>query len=237
MTEIRALTFDVFGTVVDWRGGVLREVRSVGAKLGVDADWEAFVDDWRYDGYIGGIARVQRGELPFMTADALHRRKLDELIASYGLGALTEAERDDLNRAWHRLDPWPDAVAGLDRLRSKFMVSTLSNGNLSLLVNMSRRAGLRWDCVLSADLLGAFKPQAECYLGAVRHLDLEPNQVLMVAAHKNDLFAAQKAGLRTAFVPRPEEAGPQRNIDLTPDESFDFVAEDFEALASQLGCD
>jgi 2-haloacid dehalogenase len=171
-----------------------------------------------------------------MTTDQLHRRKLDELLAEHGIDA-TEEERDILNRAWHRLDPWPDSVAGLERLRSKFIVSTLSNGNFSLLVNMARHAGLGWDCILSADVTRAFKPDRDCYLAASRFLDLPAEEVMMVAAHKADLKAAQAAGLQAAFVPRPAEAGPSRQVDLTPDPAFQFVATDFNDLATQLGCD
>ncbi len=231
---LRALVFDVFGTVVDWRSSVIRELQTVGARHGVTADWGAFVDAWRYEGYIGGIARINRGELPFMTTDELHRRKLDELLPAYGLDDLPEAERADLNRAWHRLDPWPDSVPGLWRLKQRWIISTLSNGNVALLVNMAKRAGLPWDCVLGADLLGAFKPKPEAYLAGARALGLEPGQVMLVAAHKADLKAAQAAGLRTAFIPRPAEAGPNIAVDLTPDPSFDLTAPDFLELARLL---
>lgn len=236
LEDVRALTFDVFGTVVDWRSSVIRELQAVGRKHGVISDWGAFVDDWRYDGYIGGIGKVIRGELPFMTTDALHRRKLDELLEKHNLSGLDEAARDYLNRAWHRLDPWPDSVAGLSRLRSKFIVSTLSNGNVSLLVDMAKHAGLTWDCVLGADVTGAFKPHPDCYKNGARILDLRPEQVMMVAAHKNDLQAAQKVGFQAAFVPRADEAGPNRKVDLTPDPAFQIVAKDFHDLAEQLGC-
>jgi 2-haloacid dehalogenase len=235
MPEVRALTFDVFGTVVDWRTSVIREVEAFAARRQVSLDAGAFVDTWRYEGYMGGIGRIRRGELPFMTTDALHRRKLDELLAHHGIDA-TEEERDHLNRAWHRLDPWPDSVSGLRRLRSKFIVSTLSNGNFSLLVNMARHAGLGWDCILSADVTNAFKPDPDCYLAAARFLDLQPAEVMMVAAHKADLKAAQAAGLQAAFVARPTEAGSSRQVDLTPDPAFQFVATDFNDLATQLGC-
>lgn len=234
--DVRALTFDVFGTVVDWRGSVIREVAAAAASLGVRGDWASFTDEWRYDGYAAGIGRVVRGEAPMTTADAIHRAKLDELIPKYGLGALNEPARASLNRAWHRLEPWPDAVAGLARLRTGYIVSTLSNGNVSLLVEMAKHAGLTWDCVLSAELTGAFKPSPRCYAEGVRLLGLEPRQVMMVAAHKNDLLAAAKVGLRTAFIPRPAEAGPGRAIDLTPDPSFDVVANDCHDLATRLGC-
>jgi 2-haloacid dehalogenase len=238
-TDVRALTFDVFGTVVDWRTSVIRECQELAARKGIPAeqsgDWGAFVDDWRYDGYMGGIGRVRRGELPFQTADALHRAKLDALLADRGI-ELTEAEVDDLNKAWHRLDPWPDSVAGLERLRTRFTVSTLSNGNVGLLVNMAKRSGLGWDCVLSAEVTGAFKPEPQCYLRAAELLGLQPNQVMMVAAHQRDLQAAQSVGFRAAFIPRPDEAGPNREVDLTPDPAFDFVAPGLDDLARQLGC-
>jgi 2-haloacid dehalogenase len=234
--EIRALTFDVFGTVVDWRTSVIREVEAVAARFGVQVDAGAFADDWRYDGYVGGIGKILRGELPFMTTDELHRRKLESLLEEHGMTALDETGRDHLNRAWHRLDPWPDSGEGLARLRTKYICSTLSNGNVALLVNMARHAGLQWDCVLAADILGFFKPQPECYQSGARFLGLEPGQVLMVAAHRQDLLSAQKAGLQAAFVPRPTEAGPNREVDLTPDPSFRFVARDFHDLADQLGC-
>lgn len=233
--QVRALTFDVFGTVVDWRTSVIRQSREFGARHGLDLDWDAFVDDWRYDGYMGGIRQVIDGALPFQTADALHRRKLEQLLAAAG-ARLSDADLDAWNRAWHALDPWPDSVGGLARLRTRFIVSTLSNGNVALLVDMARRAALPWDCVLAADVTGAFKPQPECYRRAAEVLGLQPDQVMMVAAHKGDLFAAANVGLRTAFVPRPQEAGPQREVDLTPDPAFDLVAHDFHQLADQLGC-
>jgi 2-haloacid dehalogenase len=233
---VRALTFDVFGTVVDWRSSVIRQCRAFGARHGVETDWESFVDAWRYDGYIGGILAVLSGELPFQTAGALHRRKLDALLIARGITGISEAEIAALNRAWHHLDPWPDAAAGLRRLRSKFVVSTLSNGEVALLVDLSRHAGLDWDCVLSAELTGAFKPARACYAAAARLLGLAPEQAMMVAAHKADLVAAQAAGFQAAFVPRPLEAGADRAVDLSPDPAFQIVATDFDDLANQLGC-
>jgi len=233
---IRALVFDVFGTVVDWRSSVIRQCEEFGARHGVKLDWGAFVDDWRYDGYIGGSILIRKGELPMMTTDQLHRRKLDMLLAQHGLERVDETERDRLNRAWHRLDPWPDSVEGLRRLRTRYIVSTLSNGNVSLLVDMAKHAGLTWDCVLSADLIGAYKPDPRMYEGACRFLDLTAEEVLMVAAHKNDLRAAQKCGLQAAFVPRPAEAGPSRSPDLDFDPAFQYNATSFEELAAQMGC-
>jgi 2-haloacid dehalogenase len=232
---VKALTFDVFGTVVDWRTSVIRQGEELGARLGIELDWGDFVDRWRYEGYMGGTQRVRKGELPFMTTDELHRLKLDSLLAEHNI-SLSPAETDDFNRAWHRLDPWPDSVAGLGRLKQKYVISTLSNGNVALLVNMAKSAGLPWDCVLGADATRAFKPEPDCYLAGVRFLGLEPGQVMMVAAHQADLKAAQAVGLKAAFVPRPTEAGPNRNVDLTPDPAFDVVAESFLDLADKLGC-
>ena len=236
LPDVQALTFDVFGTVVDWRSTVIREVTAaLGEGKGLDADWGAFADRWRFEGYVGGIQAIRRGERPFTTADALHRAKLDELLGELG-NPLDEAEAADLNRVWHRLDPWPDSVGGLRRLGTRFTVSTLSNGNLALLVNMAKHSGLPWDCFLSADLLGHFKSDPETYLSAARALTLDPAQVMMVAAHKPDLEAAGACGLRTAFVPRPREHGPSVTVDLEPDDRFDCNATDFHDLAAQLGC-
>ncbi len=233
--EVRALTFDVFGTVVDWRSAVVREVAAALGGKGLTGDWEAFADRWRFEGYVGGIGAIRRGERPFTTADTLHRAKLAELLAELG-DPLSEGERTHLSRAWHRLDPWPDAVGGLGRLRSRYIVATLSNGNLALLVNMAKRAGLPWDCMLSADILGHFKSDPETYLAAARALDLDPAQVMMVAAHKADLEAARACGLRTAFVPRPAETGPDHAYAGEPDPRFTLNASDFHDLAAQLGC-
>ncbi len=236
LADVRALAFDVFGTVVDWRSAVVREVAAtLGEGMGLDGDWEAFADRWRFEGYIDGIGAIRRGERPFTTADALHRARLDALLAEHG-AALDEAQTERLNHVWSRLDPWPDSIGGLRRLGAHFIVSTLSNGNLSLLVNMAKHAGLPWDCFLSADLLGHFKPDPETYLAAARALSLEPRQVMMVAAHKADLEAARACGLAAAFVPRPHEHGPSVSVDLEPDDRFDINATDFHDLATQLGC-
>jgi 2-haloacid dehalogenase len=233
---VRALTFDVFGTVVDWRSSVIRQLREFGTKYGVETDWETFADEWRYDGYIGGIGLIRKGELPFQTAGQLHRRKLDVLLAERGITGVPDEAVADLNLAWHRLDPWPDSVKGLKKLRSKFIVSTLSNGEVRLLVDMAKFGGLEWDCILSAEVTGAFKPEPQCYLRAIEILGLEPHEVMMVAAHKGDLKAAQAQGMQAAFIPRPHEAGPNRTVDLTPDPAFQLWANGLEELASKLGC-
>jgi len=180
------------------------------------------------------MARVRSGELPWMTIDQLHRMILDELLARFAIEGLTEEDIDHLNRVWHRLDPWPDARRGLARLKRRYLIATLSNGNLALLVNMAKHARLPWDCVLSAELFGHYKPDREAYLGAARLLGLAPRQVMLVAAHKDDLYAAKACGLRTAFVRRPLEYGPKVRADLKPERAFDCNADDFLDLASQL---
>ncbi len=236
LSDVRALTFDVFGTVVDWRTTVTRELAAtLGEGKGLEADWEALAARWRFEGYVGGIGAIRGGERPFTTADALHREKLDEILAELG-NPLDEEEAAELNRVWHRLDPWPDSVGGLGRLRKRFVVSTLSNGNFALLVNMAKHSGLPWDGFLSADLLGHFKSDPETYISAARALSLEPGQVMMVAAHKADLDAAAGCGLHTAFVPRPKEMPAGRPTDLEFEDRFDFNATDFHDLATQLGC-
>ena len=231
--SIKALAFDVFGTVVDWRSTVIREGRALGTAKGLDVDWAAFADAWR-DGYGPAMSRVRNGELQWKTIDELHRLILDGLLERFSITGLDEAEKDHLNRVWHRLDPWPDAVEGLTRLKSSFIIASLSNGNVALLVNMAKHGGLPWDAVLSAELAGRYKPDREVYLKAADLLDLEPAAVMMVAAHKGDLRAAAKAGLRTAFVPRPRER-PNRQIDLSVDGEFDVSATDFVDLAGKLG--
>ena len=232
--EIVALTFDVFGTVVDWRTSVIREGEMLSQEKGFDVDWGEFADRWR-GGYGPSMNRVRTGELPWTKIDVLHRMVLDELIIEYGLTGLSEEETDHLNRVWHRLIPWPDTVRGLHRLRSQYLITTLSNGNVSLLTNMAKNAGMPWDCILSSELSGHYKPDPEVYLMAAELLSLPPNRVMMVAAHKGDLRAAQRVGLKAAFVARPFERGPGRTVDTSPEPDFDYWASDFEDLAEQLG--
>ena len=230
---IRALAFDVFGTVVDWRSSVARELAAFGARHGISDDWSAFADDWRA-GYVPAMDRVRRGELPWTRIDDLHRGRLVELLDDRGID-VDDAEIDDLNRAWHRLDPWPDAVAGLTRLKKRFVITTLSNGNVSLLTNMAKYAGLPWDCVLSAEIFRHYKPDPETYRGCAEILDVAPDELMMVAAHPSDLRAARDAGLRTGFVFRPAEYGPERSLRKPADDEFDVSADDFGDLAEQLG--
>ena len=233
LETVEALTFDVFGTVVDWRSSIIEEGRQLTSRTGIAVDWPRFADEWRA-GYGPAMRRVRSGELPWTRIDDLHRMILDGLIPEFGLTALDESERDDLNRVWHRLQPWPDSVSGLTRLRSRYILASLSNGNVALLVNMAKHGGLPWDAVLSAELARHYKPDPEAYLTAADLLGLKPEQVMMVAAHKGDLRAAGALGFRTAFVPRPGEYGPDREVDMTPDPSFDIVATDFNDLADVL---
>ena len=235
LRDIKALTFDVFGTVVDWRGSLIEEGRRLGRRKRITADWTALADAWR-GGYRPAMDRVRRGALPWTNIDGLHRMILDELLVKSGIAGLTEADKDHFNRAWHRLAPWQEAVAGLKRLKKRYVIATLSNGNVALLTNMAKHGGLPWDCVLSAELFGHYKPDPEAYQGAARLLGLTPGEVLMVAAHKDDLDAAARAGLRTAFVQRPLEFGEAAKKDVAFEPRFDVNAKDFVDLARQLGC-
>jgi len=230
--SIRALVFDVFGTVVDWRGSIIREGEALSAAKGLNVDWRGFADAWR-QGYQPAMARAMRGE--WANIDTLHRAILDEIRPRFGLGVLDEPDVEHLNRVWHRLAPWPDAIEGLQRLKTRFTISTLSNGNVSLLVDMAKYAGLPWDCVLSAELFGKYKPDPAVYQGAARLLGVESDALLMVAAHPSDLAAAQRAGLRTAYVPRPLEWGLGGYREPVGSTRFDVVAADFVELAAALG--
>lgn len=232
---IRALTFDVFGTVVDWRGSLIREGQALGRARGLGhVDWAKFADAWR-GLYQPQLERVRSGALPWTKLDDLHRESLERLLGDFGIAGLTEEEIDAFNRAWHRLDPWPDAVPGLVRLERRFILATLSNGNVALIVNMARHAGLPWDAVLGAEVAKHYKPQPEAYLVTAELLGLRPGQCLMVAAHNNDLAAASKQGFRTAFVLRRTEYGPGQTTNLRPEGAWDVVAEDFLDLAAKLG--
>jgi len=232
--EARALVFDVFGTVVDWRTSVAIEVQELAKKKGLTVDGEKFADAWRA-GYAPSMNRVRTGELPWTKLDALHRMTLDRILVDFKMAGLTDAERDALNRAWHRLRPWPDSVPGLTRLKKKFIIAPLSNGNISLMTDMAKHAGLPWDCILGAELVRHYKPDREVYQSAADILDVRPDEVMMVAAHLGDLRAAKAVGLRTAFVARPLEYGPDGKPDLKGDGSVDVSAKDFNDLAAQLG--
>lgn len=229
--QLRLLAFDVFGTVVDWHGSIAREADAMG--LGVAGGELALA--WR-DGYRPAMDRVRSGELPWTRLDELHRMILDQVLARLGMEYLSEEERRHLILAWHRLDPWPDAVPGLLRLRRRHTVCTLSNGNLGLLADMAKRAGLPWDLILSAEVFGRYKPDPEVYLGACRVFDLQPREMLMVAAHRDDLAGARRAGCATAYVARPLERGPGAPAGPERDPQADWNARDLLDLADQLGC-
>lgn len=231
MHGLRALAFDVFGTVVDWRSSIIAELQSFGVRHGLQRDWASFADAWRA-GYAPAMDRVRRGELPWTRIDDLHRAILVDLLGDV---AVAESDIDELNRAWHRLVPWPDSVAGLQRLKQRFVITTLSNGNVSLLTNMAKGAGLPWDCVISAELFGHYKPDPEAYLGCARLLDVAPHELMLVACHPSDLRAARESGLRTGYVVRPLEQGSGRPLPEIADAEFDVMAHDFIDLAHRLG--
>jgi len=233
--SVKALVFDVFGTVVDWHGSIAREVRGLAKAKGLRVNAVKFARAWRA-GYRPAMDRVRRGEAPFAKIDVIHRAILEDVLRQFKVTALTDDEKAHLNLAWHRLKPWPDSPRGLKRLKSKFIIATLSNGNTGLLVNMAKNGGLPWDCVFSSDTFNHFKPDPEMYLGAADRLDLKPEQVMMVAAHKHDLRAAATHGLKTAFVKRPHEFGRNNNPDLASEAEFTVNAESFLDLADQLGC-
>ncbi len=231
---IRALCFDVFGTVVDWRSSIVREGRVLFDRLQLGAiDWEVFADDWRA-GYAPAMQQVRSGALPWTDLDGLHRRILERLLAERQR-VLDEADVVNLNRVWHRLAPWADSVSGLTRLKARTTITTLSNGHVALLLNMAKHAGLPWDTVLSAELFAHYKPDPEVYLGAARLLGLAPHQVMMVAAHPSDLRAAAACGLRTAYVDRPLERGAAGAREIWTPGEFDVAAIDVVDLADRLG--
>tara|TARA_R110002167_G_scaffold52746_1_gene151956 strand:- start:743 stop:1447 length:705 start_codon:yes stop_codon:yes gene_type:complete len=232
---IKALTFDVFGTVVDWRGSIAREGAALGRRLGIERDWNAFALAWRAR-YQPAMQRVRSGEIGFVKLDVLHRMNLVDTLAEFEIEGLDEAAIDDLNRAWHRLDPWPDVVEGLTRLKTKYILVTLSNGNVSLMVNMAKRAGLPWDAILGAEVARHYKPQPEAYLITAEMLGLQPEECMMVAAHNGDLVAAGKTGFRAAFVSRPTEYAADQDFDIAAENDYDFAADSFTDLAQQLGC-
>jgi 2-haloacid dehalogenase len=227
----QVLAFDIFGTVVDWHGSIEREMQA----LYPSVDANAFALAWRA-GYQPAMTRVRSGELGWTRIDELHRLILDDLLPQFGLSHLSEAERVHLNRVWHRLDAWPDSVAGLLRLKKKFTICSLSNGNLGLLTNMAKRAGLPWDCVLSAEVFRAYKPDPATYLGVAQLFDLAPYQVMLCAAHHDDLEAARACGLRTAYIERPLEFGALQPKDVSPIAGNDLHARDILALADLFDC-
>ena len=229
--QVKVLAFDVFGTVVDWHGSIAREV----AKLYPEVDAQLFARRWR-EGYAPAMARVMRGELGWTRIDELHRMILDAMLPDFGLAHLNQPQRQHLNRAWHRLDPWPDVVEGLLRLKTKYLICTLSNGNIGLLANMAKRAALPWDCILSAEVFRAYKPDPATYGGVAKTFDLAPEQTMLVAAHHDDLAGARKTGMRTAYIERPLEFGATHIKDVAARDVNDMHGRDFIDLADQLGC-
>jgi 2-haloacid dehalogenase len=228
------IVFDTFGTVVDWRGSLIDDLTAFGRTRGIQADWPALIDAWRA-AYRPSMDRVRSGEVAWTRLDDLHRGSLDRLVAEFGIKGLTEQDLVHINLGWHRLNPWPDSVPGLTRLKKQFVIGPLSNGNVSLLTYMAKHAGLPWDMVFGSDLFRHFKPDPETYLGVARLMDLAPDQVMLAAAHNGDLANARKCGLMTAFFPRPSEYGPHQKRDYAADQDWDFVARDIEDLATQLG--
>ncbi|HEX7565605.1 MAG TPA: haloacid dehalogenase type II [Bradyrhizobium sp.] len=236
VSGVKALVFDVFGTVVDWRSSLIADFTQWGATRGISADWTALVDGWR-GAYVASMDDVRKHpERGYVILDQLHRRSLKKLVAQFSIQGLNEADLHHLTMGWHRLHAWPDSVAGLTRLKQKYIIGPLSNGNVALLTNMAKFAGLPWDLVLSAELFEHYKPDPETYLGAARLLGLAPQQVMMVAAHNGDLKAAQQLGLKTAFVARPTEYGPLQKHDFEATGDWDIVARDFGGVADRMGC-
>lgn len=235
-SAVRACVFDTFGTVVDWRSSVIAEAKGWGHAKGLSIDWAQFADRWRM-GYGPAMDRVRSGVLPWTTLDDLQRLILDDLLKDHGIEGLSAAEKTDWAHVWRRLKPWPDSVEGLTRLKRKFIISPMSNANMALMVRLAKFAGLPWDVVLGSDLVRRYKPDREMYLSAPSYLDLKPEQVMMCAAHADDLRAARSCGLRTAFIHRPDEfgAGPAGVPDVAKPGDFDLVCTGIVDLAQQLG--
>lgn len=234
MTDnIKALFFDVFGTLVDWRTSIASEAQTILEPLGYRIDWFAFADAWRGE-YQTGMEEVRSGRIPFSRLDVIHRRNLDRILPRFELEKVAEEHIVALNLAWHRLDAWPDVPGGLARLRTKFWLGPVSNGNISLIVDLARRNDMPWDAILGAEIAGDYKPKPRVYLAACEAFDLPPERCMMVAAHSNDLVAAANCGLKTAHIARPNEKGPGKG-ESAPSVKVDFAARDLLDLAGQLG--
>lgn len=231
---VKALIFDTFGTVVDWRGSIIEEGKEWGKAKKLDIDWGRFADRWRA-GYAPAMDKVRTGTMPWTKLDDLHRMLLEELLKEFHIEGLSEQEKDNWNRVWHRLQPWPDSIAGLTRLKKKYSIAPCSNGNVALLNDMAKHAGLPWDLILGAEVARHYKPDKEAYLTSVSLLGLTPGEVMMCAAHRGDLGSARSFGLRTGFIHRPNEYGPVKQGDKASPGDFDVVANDMVDLASKLG--
>lgn len=234
MTSIRAIFFDVFGTLVDWRSGVAREGEQLLHSLGHSLDWTAFADAWRGE-YQPGMEEVRSGRIPFCKLDELHRRNLERFIPRFGLGDLSDEVVNELTLAWHKLDAWPDVPLALARLKPKYLLAPVSNGNISLMVDLARRNKFPWDAILGAEVAGDYKPKPRVYLAACEAFDFDPAQCMMVAAHSGDLAAAAACGLRTGHIARPDEHGPGTG-ERAPTVPVDVAGADLGDLASKLGC-
>ena len=231
---VKALVFDTFGTIVDWRGSIIQEGSAWAKTKGLQIDWARFADRWRA-GYGPSMNKVRHGELPWTKLDDLHRMILDQLLVDFGIQGLTEEDKDHWNRVWHRLKPWPDSVAGLTRLKKKYLIAPLSNGNVALLTDMAKHAGLPWDAILGAELVRHYKPDPEVYVSAAEFLGVKREEVMMVAAHSGDLRAARSSGLRTGFIYRPNEYGTGGRADKAKAGDWDVVSTDAVDLAAQMG--
>lgn len=234
MPDVKALIFDTFGTVVDWRGSIVEEGAAWGKTKGLNIDWAAFADRWRA-GYAPAMDKVRKGEMPWTNLDGLHRMLLEDVLKEFRIEGLSEEEKDNWNRVWHRLKPWPDSVTGLTRLKKKYTIAPCSNGNVALLNDMAKRSGLPWDLILGAEVARHYKPDREAYLTSVSLLGLKPEDVMMCAAHRGDLNSARSFGLRTGFIHRPHEYGPTRQPDSAKPGDFDVVSENMVDLASKMG--
>ena len=232
--RVEALVFDVFGTVVDWRGSIIRQGEAFSRRVGIEIDWPMLADRWRA-GYRPMMDRIARGEIPWTRFHDFNRTLLQNLVREFGIRGLKSRDLDELNGYWRQLDPWPDVTRGLKRLKRRFVIGTLSNGDVRTMVDIARHAGLPWDIVMSSENFRHFKPDPEVYLGAAGLLGVKPDRVALVAAHKHDLKAARSHGLRTAFIPRPKEHGPGKPTDAGPERYIDIVAADFNRLADQFG--
>jgi 2-haloacid dehalogenase len=232
--DIKMLVFDTFGTVVDWRGTIIAEGRELSKAKGIEVDWAAFADAWRAE-YGPSMNRVRKGDLPWTNLDALHRMSLDALLPKFRLDGLSETERAQLNRVWHRCRPWKDSVAGLTRIRKRHLIAPMSNGNIALLTNMAKRGGLPWDCILGAELVQRYKPDPETYLSPAKFFALERSEVMMVAAHQTDLRVPKELGLRTAYIHRPYEGGTSGGGTMPASGTYDYIVNDLGELATALG--
>ena len=234
-SAIKAIIFDTYGTVVDWRSSIATEANTMAKTIGINIfDGESFADAWRA-GYEPKMKEVRDGLRPWTANDVLHRERLDEIIPQFDLNDLDDNQRIKLNQSWHRLSPWSDSIPGITRLKSKYIVSTFSNGSYRLLLNMAKNSGIPWDSILCSDVFHAFKPSKECYLGAIDLLGGEPETIMLCAAHNYDLSRGRKFGMQTAYVDRPLESGPNKTHDLKAEQNWDIITTSIEGVADQLG--